>query len=39
MISRFATSAPIFPGPGLRTAADRFCYTARHYDFLLRRGD
>jgi hypothetical protein len=39
MTSRFVTCAPIFPGPRLRTAAERFCYTARHYEFLLRRGD
>jgi hypothetical protein len=39
MISRFLACAPVFAGPRLRTAAEWFCYTARHYDFLLRRGD
>lgn len=39
MIFRFTPCAPIFPKRRLRTAAERFCYTARHYEFLLRRGN
>ena len=39
MIFRFMTCAPISLQRWLRTAAERFCYTARHYEFLLRRGN
>jgi hypothetical protein len=39
MTFRFVICAAMFPGLRLRIAAERFCYTARHYDFRLRRGD
>ena len=36
MIFCFISCAAVFPGPRMRTAAERFCYTARRYDFSFR---